>query len=97
MILQIVLIVLGLLDVVFGFTTFNLLRKQEKLEDIITNQSEYINEFDKQIGYADDRLQKIDQKGIFKGDDEIGWFFSQIKVIQESISKFKTDYNDGTN
>ena len=97
MILQIVLIVLGLLVVVFGFTTFNLLRKQEKLEDIITNQSEYINEFDKQIGYADDRLQKIDQKGIFKGDDEIGWFFSQIKVIQESISKFKTDYNDGTN
>ena len=97
MILQIVLIVLGLLVVVFGFTTFNLLRKQEKLEDIITNQSEYINEFDKQIGYADDRLQKIDQKGIFAGDDEIGWFFSQIKVIQESISKFKTDYNDGTN
>jgi hypothetical protein len=97
MILQIVSIILGLLVVVFGFTTFNLLRKQEKLEDIITNQSEYISEFDKQIGYADNRLQKIDQKGIFAGDDEIGWFFSQIKVIQESISKFKTDYNDGTN
>ena len=97
MILQIISIVLGLLVVVFGFTTFNLLRKQEKLEDIITNQSEYISEFDKQIKYADDRLQKIDQKGIFAGDDEIGWFFSQIKVIQESISKFKTDYNDGTN
>ena len=49
MILQIVSIILGLLVVVFGFTTFNLLRKQEKLEDIITNQSEYISEFDKQI------------------------------------------------
>ena len=56
-----------------------------------------LTEFNKQIEIADDRLKKIDEKGTFKSDDEIGWFFSQIKVIQESISKFKTDYNDGTN
>ena len=41
--------------------------------------------------------KKIDQKGIFEGDDEIGWFFTQIKVIQDSISKFKTDSNNETN
>jgi hypothetical protein len=98
MILYIILIVLGLLVVIFGFTTFNLLRKQEKLEDIIVNQNNYIEDFDTQIGYASKRLNEIDQKGIFAGDDEIGWFFSQIKVIQESISRFKTDNNNnGTN
>ena len=97
MILEIILIVLGLLVVILGFTTFNLLRKQEKLEDIIINQNTYVENFDKQIGYASKRLKEIDQKGIFEGDDEIGWFFSQIKVIQESISKFKTDSNNGTN
>ena len=98
MILQIILIILGLLVVIFGFTTFNLLYKQEKLEDIIINQDKYIEEFNEQINYADRRLDEIDQKDIFKGDDEIGWFFSQIKVIQESISKFKTDnINNGTN
>ncbi len=98
MILTIISIVLGLLVVIFGFTTFNLLRKQEKLEDIIVNQSKYIENFDEQISYASKRLNEIDQKGVFAGDDEIGWFFSQIKVIQESISKFKTDnINNGTN
>ena len=28
-------------------------------------------------------------KGTFEGDDEIGWFFKQIKVIQNRLSKFK--------
>jgi hypothetical protein len=98
MILTIISIVLGLLVVIFGFTTFNLLRKTEKLEDIIFNQTEYIRNFDEQISYAEKRLDQIDQKGVFAGDDEIGWFFSQIKVIQESISKFKSDnINNGTN
>ena len=96
MILQIILIILSLLVVILGFTTFNLLRKQEKLEDIIINQNNYIEDFDTQIGYASKRLNEIDQKGIFKSDDEIGWFFEQIKVIQESISKFKTNNNNGT-
>ena len=97
MILEIISIVLGLLVVILGFTTFNLLRKQEKLEDIIINQNTYVENFDKQIGYASKRLKEIDQKGIFEGDDEIGWFFTQIKVIQDSISKFKTDSNNETN
>ena len=98
MILQIILIILSLLVVILGFTTFNLLRKEEKLEDIIVNQDNYIRNFDEQIGYAERRLNEIDLKGTFKGDDEIGWFFSQIKVIQESISRFKTDnINNGTN
>ena len=97
MILEIISIVLGLLVVILGFTTFNLLRKQEKLEDIIIKQNTYVENFDKQIGYASKRLKEIDQKGIFEGDDEIGWFFTQIKVIQDSISKFKTDSNNETN
>lgn len=91
MILEIIIGILGLLVVVFGYTTFNLLRKNEKTEDIIIRQSQFIQEFSKQIDIADKRLQTIDEKGFFKSDDEIGWFFSQIKVIQKSISKFKID------
>mgnify|MGYP001412716412 CR=1 FL=1 len=91
MILEILIIILGILVVVLGFTTFNLLRKVEKSEDIIIRQSDYIVEFNKQIDISDKRLQKIDEKGIFKSDDEIGWFFEQIKVIQKSITRFKTN------
>ena len=59
--------------------------------DIIINQNDYIGEFSKQLDTADKRLNKIDLKGTFKSDDEIGWFFDQIKVIQTSLSRFKID------
>ena len=91
MILEITLIVISILVVILGYTTINLLRKVEKSEDIIIRQSDYIEEFNKQIDIADRRLKKIDEKGMFKSDDEIGWFFEQIKVIQKSISRFNTD------
>ena len=91
MILYITLAVLGILVVVLGYTTINLLRKNEKMLDIIINQNDYIGEFSKQLDTADKRLNKIDLKVTFKSDDEIGWFFDQIKVIQTSLSRFKID------
>tara|TARA_B100001778_G_scaffold334325_1_gene345290 strand:+ start:2911 stop:3183 length:273 start_codon:yes stop_codon:yes gene_type:complete len=85
----IVISVLSVSSLVLGFTTWNLLRKTEKQEDIIMQYDEYIKEFNKQIELADERLKKIDEKDLFKSDDEIGWFFKQIKVIQNGISRFK--------
>ncbi len=87
--MEIAIIILGIVVVVSGFTTWNLLRKAEKQEDIILKYNAYITEFNKQIDIADARLKKIDEKGTFESDDEIGWFFGQIKVIQEGISRFK--------
>jgi hypothetical protein len=81
--------ILGLLVVILGFTTFNLLRKSEKLEDIILQYDRFISEFTTQIEASEKRLNEIDAKGMFKSDDEIGWFFEQIKVIQNGISQFK--------
>jgi|TARA_B110000438_G_scaffold43809_2_gene43787 HAMP domain-containing protein len=91
--MEIIIIVLSITTPILGYTTFNLLRKTEKLEDIIIDQTNYIDEFSKQLDIADERLAKIDEKGSFKSDDEIGWFFKQIKVIQESITRFKQTQN----
>ena len=87
--MEIAIIILSILVLVFLYTTWNLLRKIEKQEDIILQYDEYIKEFNKQIDIADERLKKVDEKGLFKSDDEIGWFFNQIKVIQDGISRFK--------
>tara|TARA_B100000768_G_C11199174_1_gene340929 strand:- start:596 stop:871 length:276 start_codon:yes stop_codon:yes gene_type:complete len=89
MILNIALIILGILVVILGYTTINLLRKNEKMLEIIINQNSYIAEFSKQLDISDKRLNDIDSRGVFKGDDEIGWIFDQIKVIQTSLSRFK--------
>ena len=86
--MEIAIIILSIL-IVLSYTTWNLLRKIEKQEDIILQYDEYIKEFNKQIDIADERLKKVDEKGLFKSDDEIGWFFNQIKVIQDGISRFK--------
>ena len=87
--IEAIIIVLSLLVVILGYTTFNLLRKNERAEDIVTQYNEYLTEFNKQIKFTGDRLKEIDAKGTFESDDEIGWFFTQIKNLQEGIERFR--------
>ena len=91
MILEITVGILGFLVVTFVYTTFNLLRKNEKAEDIIVSQDEFIKSISSQIEKSQERLDKIDEKGSFKSDDEIGWFFNEIKKIQNDLSRYKTN------
>ena len=75
--------------VVLGYTTINLLLKNEKSEDIITSQQKYISLISEVIKNSEKRLQEIDEKEIFKSDDEIGWFFNEIKKIQNILTQYK--------
>ena len=38
---------------------------------------------------CDRRLKQIDDKGFFAADDEIGWFFTEVRKIQEAINEFR--------
>ena len=87
--IEAIIIILSLLVVILGYTTFNLLRKNEKAEDIVIQYNEYLTEFNKQIKFTGERLKEIDAKGTFESDDEIGWFFNQIKNLQEGIERFQ--------
>ena len=91
MILEIIIGVLGFLVVILGYTTFNLLVKNEKAEDIIVSQNNFIDKITSQINKSKKRLDKIDEKGTFKSDDEIGWFFNEVKKIQNDLSRFKSN------
>jgi hypothetical protein len=81
--------ILSVLVVILGYTTFNLLRKNEKAEDIIYSYREYMGRMNDVIYEADKKLKEIDEQGIFKNDDEIGWFFEKVKLIQEIINQYK--------
>jgi len=81
--------ILSVLVVILGYTTFNLLRKNEKAEDIIYSYREYMGRMNDIIYETDKKLKEIDEQGIFKNDDEIGWFFEKIKAIQEIINQYK--------
>lgn len=91
MIQTIVISVLGVLVVVLGFTTFNLLRKNEKQEDILAGYITYLDQFSRIIEISDEKLKKIDERGIFKSDDEIGFMYEQIKDLQRILSNFRMD------
>ena len=74
-------ILLALL-IVAGFALRNMIRKNEELEDFIIKQSEAID-------ICDQRLKQIDDKGFFATDDEIGWFFTEVRKIQEALNEFR--------
>lgn len=88
--LLIILINVGVIILGSGiYIIFNLLKKNEKLEDIAVKQNEYINSISTIIKESDRKLSEIDSKGTFQSDDEIGWFFKQVKEIQEIINEYK--------
>jgi len=91
MIETIIISILGVLVVALGFTTFNLLRKNEKQEDILAGYITYLDQFSKIIELSDERLKKIDERGIFKSDDEIGFMYEQIKELQRVLSNFRIE------
>jgi hypothetical protein len=82
-------IILGLMVVVLGFTTFNLLKKNERQEDILAGYMKYLNKISDVIEFSDKKLKEVDHKGSFESDDEVGFFFQEIKQIQETLNAFK--------
>jgi len=80
--MEIVIAILSALLIVAGFAIRNLIKKNEILEDFIAKQSEAIDSCDR-------RLKTIDDKGFFVADDEVGWFFTEVKKIQEALNEFR--------
>ena len=61
------------------------------LKILYYSQQVFINKVEEQVIFSEKRLEQIDKKGTFKSDDEIGWFFNEIKVLQKGLSQFKTN------
>ena len=84
----ILICVLGVLVIILSFTTWNLLRKQEKAEDILAGYIDYLDQLSRIIELASEKMKQVDAKGSFKSDDEVGFFFEQIKNLQEIFNQF---------
>jgi len=84
----IAIVILSLMVVILGYTTFNLLRKNEKQEDILMGYMSYLNKVSDIIEMADKKLKEVDARESFKSDDEVGFFFESIKQIQDILNQF---------
>lgn len=82
-------IILGVIAIALGYSTFNLLRKLEKLEDIVKDQQQYMQRVSEVIEESRILISTVDQKGIFESDDDIGAFFNYLKIIQGTLDSYK--------
>ena len=80
--------VLAVLSIILGWTTYNLMKKQEKSEDILLGYMEYLDKFSRVIEISNKKLKEVDNKGIFEKDDDVGVIFDSILQIQEILNEF---------
>lgn len=93
MILSIIL--LAILLGISVYINFNLFKRTEQLEqtyDSLVDEYETLYqkmiEFEDVIENSNQKLKEIDNRGSFESDDEVGFFFKELKRIQEEINEF---------
>ena len=79
--IQLLIFLSGLL-ILSIFIIWNLLRKLEAAEDYVNSLSLDINNISK-------KLKEIDNSGLFESDDEIGWFFDEVKKLGDQLEQYK--------
>ena len=89
MIITIIILALALIGSLY--VIYNLLRKYEQGEEYIENLESWVNEFSKSITNMNRELKKIDNKGSFEADDEVGYFFKQLKKIIHQLNTLGGD------
>jgi len=73
-------ILLSVIAITLGWTSYNQLRKVERLESWIEDYAQRIQDT-KRV------LEEIDAKGSFEADDEIGVVFTSIKEAVDEINQ----------
>ena len=93
MIFEIILIVLVL---VLGYTSWIQMVKVESYEDQLDVQRGWMDEFVTRINAMSKTLKEIDSRGMFESDDEVGTFFESLKALQDRIETFIGETTDGS-
>ena len=88
-----ILIFLGmqLVIIAMGITVWlirSLIIKNKKSEALLTKQNDYLTHMYDTISMTERKIKEIDSKQLFQGDDDIGFFFTAIKEIQEQLSEY---------
>jgi len=84
----IITILLGVIASFLGVVTFYALKRINTYEKIILN-------FNNTIDLIKHQLKVIDDKGTFESDDEVGFFFEEIKQLGNQLEElFETEVDD---
>ena len=85
----IITIFLGITTLFLGVLFFYALKRINNYENIILKVNETIEFINRQ-------LKIIDDKGHFEADDEVGFFFDEMKQLGQELEQlFETEVEDG--
>ena len=62
----------------------------------ITQYEELILKINDKIEYVNAQLKLIDEKGTFEADDEVGFFFQELKEIGKLLDNLFEEVDDST-
>ena len=85
----------SILSIILLFAVVNLMKKTEKYEDALLDQTKYLQNISNTIGKSQDHLRSLDDRGVFESDDEVGEFFRAIKEIQQELDTYMLPENYG--
>ena len=84
----IITITLGIVTTFLGIVVFYALRRINNYESIILNINNTVDTIKHQ-------LKLIDDKGHFEADDEVGFFFDEMKLLGQQLEEFfETEVDD---
>ena len=73
----------------------NLMMKVENYEDVVQDQTQYLQNISNVIGESNKHLRNLDEQGVFQSDDEVGEFFKQMKAVQDELDRYMLPENYG--
>lgn len=73
---------------IFIYILRNLLVKVEKYEDSVNLLQNTITAIQSTIEDSQKHLNELDKRGVFQSDDEVGYFFEQLKEVQSELDRF---------
>ena len=89
------IVILSLTTLIFGFSTWNLLRKNEATEDVVEEQIKMFEEQEKllskiatSIDTSMGRMKELDKLGSFEADDETGFVFKNMYEIISELEEY---------
>jgi hypothetical protein len=91
---MIITIILFILVVGAGYGIYNLLQQNEQLEDLVNEQATKLADIRTTVLDIEAKLISLDIKGSFEADDEVGFFFTELKNLSKELTKGVQDTYD---
>ncbi len=68
------------------YVSYNLYKKYDELEKVAQENVDFILSLRSRVLSQQSYLKQLDRKGAFESDDEVGYFFKELKKIINDIS-----------